>query len=76
LTTAGDIEASKYTRLAFRSAVTDQDRQLPGCLIFDRKFVMIRKVGRGYQFTIIGDVKIAHYHKALFDAAWKKTAAA
>lgn len=68
-----DLGSSKYTRIAFRAAVTDQDRQLPACLIFDRKFVMIRKVGRGYHFMIVADTEMAHYHKVLFDAAWKKT---
>ena len=73
LTTVGSgSETSPYARIAFRAAVTDHDRQLPGCLIFDRKFVMIRKVGRGYHFMIVADTEMAHYHKVLFDAAWKK----
>jgi len=71
-TDEGCAKESKYSKMAFKSAITDQDRQLPGCLIFDRKFVMIRKIGRGYQFMIISDAEMARYHKVLFDAAWKK----
>ncbi len=76
MTDENRVDASPYTRIAFKAAVTEQDKRLPGCLIFDRKFVMIRKIGRGYQFMMIGDAEMAHYHKALFDAAWKKTDAA
>lgn len=73
MTEGGDIKNSKYKNIAFRKVATEQDRKLPGCLIYDRKFVMPRKIGRAYQFTIIGDADMAYYHKALFETAWKKT---
>ncbi len=71
-----NTEAGKYKKIAFRTIASDPDNPLPGCLIYDKKFVMIRGVGRGYQFTIISDSEMAYYHKALFEATWKKTAAA
>jgi len=69
-------EAGSYKKIAFRAIASDLDNRLPGCLIYDKKFVMVRAIGRGYQFTIINDSEMAYYHKALFNAAWKKTDAA